>query len=103
MNNILTLYRRQGRGPPDEVILSQHVNELDDALAVYEKILSKQKYLAGEELTLADLYHLPYGAMLQRLGYAEMFEKYPTVNQWFRGLTLRDSWVQLTALNCFLP
>lgn len=27
----------------------------------YERILAKQKYMAGDKLTVADLFHLPYG------------------------------------------
>jgi hypothetical protein len=38
-------------------------------VAVYEQILAKQRYLAGDELTLADLNHLPFGAFVTPHGY----------------------------------
>ncbi|KAF8516177.1 glutathione transferase [Hysterangium stoloniferum] len=39
-------------------------------LDAYERILSKQAYLAGDEVTLADLFHLPYGAIItKKLGF----------------------------------
>lgn len=41
---------------------------LEGKLDVYDKILSKQKYLAGNEVTLADLFHLPYGVLLPVAG-----------------------------------
>ena len=74
----------------NETILERHTTTLDAKLDGYEAILSKQKYLAGDvsgfsrrtsagciahilhssqEVTLADLFHLPYGAMVTQLGY----------------------------------
>ena len=34
---------------------------LEKKLEAYEVILSKQKYLAGDDVTLADLFHVPRG------------------------------------------
>ncbi|KAI9643817.1 Glutathione S-transferase hmp2 [Ciborinia camelliae] len=45
-------------GLPDEARVSQAKSDLDTVLAFYDKILSKQKYIAGDELTLADLFAL---------------------------------------------
>lgn len=42
---------------------SHNEKDLDTVLAVYDKILAEQKYLAGGELTLADLFHLPNGRL----------------------------------------
>lgn len=82
----------------DEANLEKQVAALDAALAVYEKILSKQKYLAGDELTVADLFHLPYGAMAKdQLGYADVFAKYPAVDKWLTGLIQRESWAKASA------
>ena len=64
----------------------------DGKLEVYDEILSNQRYLAGnvsymthpdvelglkltaasKELTLADLFHLPYGSLLPSVGYHGM-------------------------------
>ena len=39
---------------------------LKHRLAGYERMLSKTRYLAGDELTVVDMFHLPMGeAMLQ--------------------------------------
>ncbi|EKM75849.1 hypothetical protein AGABI1DRAFT_116167, partial [Agaricus bisporus var. burnettii JB137-S8] len=71
------------------------VEEMKAKLAVnldaYEQILSKQKYLAGDELTLADLQHLPYGSMLARAG-CNAIEERPNVARWFNDLASRPSW-----------
>lgn len=65
---------------------------LDTNLAVYDKILSKQQYLAGDEITLADLYHLSYGEEAWEVGLADVVKKYPHVMAWFESLRSRNSW-----------
>ncbi|KAK0123671.1 hypothetical protein ONS95_008683 [Cadophora gregata] len=86
----------KGLGATDEEAVKRHAASLDDAFAVYEVILGKQKYLAGDELTLADLFHLPYGKMVKGLGFADIFAKYPNVNKWFEALEARASWQKAT-------
>jgi glutathione S-transferase len=89
----LTTNRRRGvEGDAD--LVSTLSSKLETVLAVYETILSTQKYLARGELTLADLYHLPYGILIKTLGFAEMFASYPHLNEWFDGLSARKSWMK---------
>lgn len=40
---------------PDQSIFEKHIAALDKKLSVYDQILSKQKYLAGDVSTLMDL------------------------------------------------
>jgi hypothetical protein len=72
---------------------------LERNLDVYDKILSTQKYLAGDvsfewrllplysdafvqDVTLADLFHLPYGEVLIRtLGLGEVIDKRPNLSR----------------------
>ncbi|GES56886.1 glutathione S-transferase [Aspergillus terreus] len=84
----------KGLGPPDEARVAQAEQDLEAVLAVYDKILASQKYLAGNELTLADLFHLPNGAALMAGRWKEVFKKYPNAEKWFRGLQQRESWVK---------
>jgi hypothetical protein len=52
-------------------------------LAAYEVLLSKTKYLAGDSLTLADLFHLPYGTMLGSAGVDFLTDgTFPNVSRW---------------------
>jgi glutathione S-transferase len=76
----------------DENKVSQYATELDTALSVYDGILAKHKYLAGDEVSLADLFHLPYGKLAKDLGFADLFEKYPNVKRWIESLENRESW-----------
>jgi glutathione S-transferase len=90
--------RIKGLGPPDEVRVAQAEADLDMVLGVYDKILANQKYLAGNEVTLADIFHLPNGSALQAFGYTTIFEKYEHVNKWFKDLQQRDTWVKTASL-----
>ncbi|KAM6528912.1 hypothetical protein FALCPG4_009864 [Fusarium falciforme] len=79
-------------GPADEDVVKAKLEDLDKALQGYERILSKQKYLAGDNITLADLFHLPYGDMSEPFGFGELLAKYPTTEKWWNGLKERESW-----------
>ncbi|QRV93599.1 glutathione S-transferase [Ceratobasidium sp. AG-Ba] len=60
-------------------------------MEAYERILSKQKYLAGEHVTLADLFHVPPGAYIY--GYnPSIFDRNPNVKRWWHDVSSRPSW-----------
>ncbi|KAJ6577057.1 glutathione S-transferase [Mycena vulgaris] len=77
----------------DKATFDTLVAGLSGKLDAYEVILGKQKYLAGNEVTLADLFHLPYGTMLARAGSDLLTTKGPNVTRWFNELCERPSWV----------
>jgi len=76
----------------DQAVVDSCVAMLTAKLDGYEVILGKQKYLAGDELTVADLFHLPYGAMLAKFGCTLMTTKGPNVARWWNEITSRPSW-----------
>ncbi len=108
----------RGTGEPDEVKVASLKQQLNTNLDVYEKILSKQPYLAGEasifmfqleglmevifnhvqSFTLADLFHLPYGAWLVKMGEGNLFESRPHVKEWWDKITARTSWKTVQAM-----
>ncbi|KAF9001510.1 thioredoxin-like protein [Cyathus striatus] len=45
----------------------------------------------AEELTLADLFHLPYGAMLEGAG-SDIIQQKPNVARWFNEIASLPSW-----------
>ena len=75
----LLIYRLTGI-PADEAQFESLMAELGKKLDVYDQILSKQKYLAGDQVTLADLSHLPYAELLSQVG-AKVFEERPNVSR----------------------
>ncbi|KAK7462166.1 hypothetical protein VKT23_007769 [Stygiomarasmius scandens] len=78
--------------PKDEAKYAEAIKMLSDKLDGYERILSKQKYLAGNEITLADLFHLPYGLMLAQGGSDLMTSKGPNVTRWWQDISSRPAW-----------
>jgi len=47
---------------------------------------------------LADLFHLPYGAWLVKIGMGDLFESRPHVKQWWENITSRTSWKTVQAM-----
>ena len=45
-----------------------HKATLAKKLEGYERVLSKHRYIGGEKMTLADLFHLPYGTKVVEVG-----------------------------------
>ena len=94
-------HRITGIGP-EPLFVKFYETRLQEKLKGYEALLSKSKYIAGEvsrgvahaatvtgtltriliqqHLTLIDLFHLPYGAMLKIQGYNFLeSEQFPNV------------------------
>ncbi|KAF8494034.1 glutathione S-transferase [Gautieria morchelliformis] len=76
---------------PDQAAFDALIAKLDAKLQAYDAILGKQKYLAGNELTMADLFHLPYGTLVGFAGSDVMTRK-PNVARWWKELQARPSW-----------
>ncbi|KAL5480329.1 hypothetical protein ACEPAI_1599 [Sanghuangporus weigelae] len=82
---------------PSEERVAEHASTLEKKLQAYERILSKQKYLAGDELTLADLLHLPYGAIItDQVGFKGLTAT-PNVARWWKDISSRESWKSVQA------
>lgn len=86
----------EGR-PLNQELLDRYRKMLFDCFEGYERILSNQKYLAGEKLTLADLFHVPSGKALERFEPG-IFDGQPNVKRWWEDITATDSWKVVAAL-----
>ncbi|KAF5359181.1 hypothetical protein D9756_003601 [Leucocoprinus leucothites] len=82
----------RGWGQTNEVVFEEAVKALQPKLDVYETILSKSKYLAGDEPTLADFFHLPFGSALPATG-VDFFTGRPNFTRWFHDITNWPSWI----------
>ncbi|THU87809.1 glutathione S-transferase [Dendrothele bispora CBS 962.96] len=63
--------------------------------AAYEAIINPVlfgKFLAGDEITLADLFHLSYGELLATGGSDLLSSKGPNVARWWKDVSSRASW-----------
>lgn len=53
----------------DDARYKELKGEFEDVLESYERMLSKTKYLAGDKMTAADVYHLPCIRALNKVSY----------------------------------
>ncbi|KAJ7150674.1 thioredoxin-like protein [Mycena filopes] len=77
---------------PDQAVVDKEFEALDKKLEAYETILAKHRYVAGETITLADLFHLPL-AWYVTLGGSEIMTRRPNVARWYNELVTRPSWL----------
>ncbi|KAG2366647.1 glutathione S-transferase [Suillus spraguei] len=77
----------------NEERISELLVSLRPKLDAYDVILSKQKYLAGDSVTLADLTHLPYGTAFYGAGFSEEFDSRPNVARWWKDISNRPAWL----------
>ncbi|KAJ7871037.1 glutathione S-transferase [Mycena leptocephala] len=89
--------RQRRRNPPDLALLAEVMAGLEAKLDVYEVILGKHNFLAGDEFTLADLFHLSYVVWIELSGIDVMTSGGPNVKRWWTELVSRPAWVKLVA------
>jgi len=87
------IFKKYAGGTTDEAVVANLVQTLNSKLDAYEVLLSKSTYLAGNEVTLADLFHLPFGNTLGLMGYDLLTSKSrPNVARWWKDISSRPSW-----------
>ncbi|EFC45992.1 predicted protein [Naegleria gruberi] len=81
-----------GYGAADEARVKQLSEKLALNLDSYERVLAKQEFIGGNQFTLADLYHLPYGNLLFAIGLGNLLLDRPHVKAWWEKISSRPSW-----------
>ncbi|KAG8702970.1 hypothetical protein FRC09_004436 [Ceratobasidium sp. 395] len=76
--------------PANEALADSAEEILKLKLQGYERVLSKQKYLAGDRFTLADLFHIPPGVNLDRYD-PNIMRANPNVKRWWEDISSRES------------
>ncbi|PKK50312.1 hypothetical protein CI102_5301 [Trichoderma harzianum] len=77
----------------DEAKVARHRADLGAILDVYEsRLLATSKYLAGDEFTLADLFHLSWGELLSAAGETDLIDSRPNVKRWWDSIHQRRAW-----------
>ncbi|KAJ7277279.1 glutathione S-transferase, partial [Mycena rebaudengoi] len=91
----IILYFFSGDAEPKPELLKDAVSAVAEKLAVYDVILGKQKFLGGNELTLADLFHLYYAPHFVDKGVDVMTSSGLNVARWWNELIQYPAWVKL--------
>eukprot|EP00268_Persea_americana_P032315 TRINITY_DN3173_c0_g1_i1.p1 TRINITY_DN3173_c0_g1~~TRINITY_DN3173_c0_g1_i1.p1 ORF type:complete len:216 (-),score=41.49 TRINITY_DN3173_c0_g1_i1:376-1023(-) len=79
-------------GTTDPHVVEAQSEKLGKVLDIYEERLSKNKYLAGEHFTLADLHHLPYTFNLMKTLKSSLISNRPHVLAWWEDISSRPAW-----------
>ncbi|CAN6290764.1 unnamed protein product [Urochloa humidicola] len=85
---------------PDEARIAENEKKLQSMLGVYDEILSKHNYLAGDEFTLADLSHLPNSHYIVNSSDRgrKLFTAKKHVAKWYEKIASRESWRQVVKM-----
>ncbi|XVF81695.1 hypothetical protein PTKIN_Ptkin15bG0176000 [Pterospermum kingtungense] len=85
--------------PGDEKLIKENEEKLAKVLDVYEERLSKNKYLAGDFFSLADLSQLPFTELLVSLMEKQyMIRNRKHVSAWWDDISNRPSWKKVLDL-----
>jgi glutathione S-transferase len=95
------VFKKYHGGTPDHAVIAKHKETSEKSLAVYDKILEGKSYFVGEQLTLADVFHLPYGNCASVAGYGDLFEHpdRPNVNRWWKTISAHEAWIKTISGN----
>ncbi|KAI9631755.1 glutathione S-transferase, partial [Dioszegia hungarica] len=98
------LYKEMFTGvPPDPTLVAFLSRMLDTRLTGYERLLSQQPYLAGQELTLADLFHVPNALAVLEVSLINADGKSPNVARWWAEISSRASWTEVAGILGRIP
>ncbi|KAG8095890.1 hypothetical protein GUJ93_ZPchr0013g37918 [Zizania palustris] len=89
---------------PDEARIVENEKKLQQMLTVYDEILAKNKFLAGDEFTLADLSHLPNSHYIVSSPRGKkLFTSKKHVARWYDAISSRQSWIQVVKMRSENP
>jgi glutathione S-transferase len=90
--------------PQDHAAIAENERKLQQVLNVYNEILSKNEYLAGDEFTLADLSHLPDSQYIVNSERGrKLFTSRKNVARWFDTISRRKAWEQVVKMQLEHP
>jgi glutathione S-transferase len=90
--------------PQDYAAIAENERKLQQVLNVYDEILSKNEYLAGDEFTLADLSHLPDSQYIVDSDRGrKLFTSRKNVARWFDTISRRKAWAQVVKMQLEHP
>lgn len=85
--------------PLNEAIVHAGLAKLKPVFEVYEAQLSKHKYIAGDEYSLADLFHAPNLHYLMTTLKTEVYGNHPRVLAWAENITSRPAFAKVVELD----
>jgi len=85
------VFKKFRGGETDHAVVAEKRKALEATLDVYEKHLSKNAYLAGDEYSMADLFHVPSGHALFDILLKDLLDHRPHVKAWWEKISQRPA------------
>lgn len=83
---------RFGRGPEDPAKVAEGFEKFDKAAPVLETYLAKQRFVVGDQVTIADF---SLGAVLTTQPVTKFpLDRYPNITRWYQSLNELPCWQQ---------
>ncbi|KAG5376702.1 hypothetical protein IGI04_041298 [Brassica rapa subsp. trilocularis] len=85
----------------DAVLVEELKVKLGVVLDIYENQLASNRFLAGDEFTMADLTHMPAMGYLMRTNINRIVKDRVNMNRWWEEVTARPAWKKLMKMAGF--
>ena len=85
--------------PLNEAVVDAGLAKLKPVFDVYEAQLSKHKYIAGDEYSLANLFHAPNLNYLMKTFKMEAYGNHPRVLAWAENIISRPAFQKVVELD----
>lgn len=90
------VYEHIFKRPQGQEALDHATDRLKVALGIMERQLGRTQYIAGDQLTLADVCFMPYVGYVMNTPAKEIFDAYPNFTAWWGRVSARPSWGKAT-------
>jgi len=82
----------------DETICKEQVIKLTPIMTIINTQLGKTKYLAGDELSLADIFFTPFTYHLSTISEkSSLMDPYPNIIRWWSSISQTSAWEAIVA------
>ena len=88
------IYQYIFQRPQDAAVLEAAGQGLEKATGIMDKQLARTPFLVGAELTLADIFFMPYIEYAMGTPAKELFVKSPHVMAWWSKVSERPTWLK---------
>jgi glutathione S-transferase len=95
-NAMKFIYEYMFKRAQEPAVLEAAGKALDTTCAVMDRQLAKTPFLAGSDLTIADIGYMPYLEYAMATPAKDIFAKYPHLMAWWNKLSERPSWRKAT-------
>jgi len=88
-------------GKTDEAQVKKHEEKAKLGLDIMDAHLAKNQYLAGDAFSLADVYFMPYTALLLGTPEKTLIESRPNISAWWKRVSERPTWIKTQSYSEF--